>query len=57
MMSSGYADLMSKVTGGADWIVADELGIEKIDPAIWSLVQDDLRDNLADPNNLEKLFL
>ena len=57
MMASGYADLMSKVTGGADWIVADELGIEKIDPAIWSLVQDDLRDNLADSNNLEKLFL
>ena len=57
MMAAGYADLMSKVTGGADWIIADELGIEKIDQAIWSLVQDDLRDNLADPNNLEKLFL
>lgn len=57
MMASGYADLMSKVTGGADWILADELGIEKIAPEIWSLVQDDLRDNLADPNDLEKLFL
>ena len=57
MMASGYADLMSKVTGGADWMIADELGIEKIVPAIWSLVQDDLRDNLADPENLEKLFL
>lgn len=57
MMASGYADLMSKVTGGADWIIADELNIEKIAPDIWSLVQDDLRDNLADPENLEKLFL
>ncbi|MBE6366790.1 MAG: sn-glycerol-1-phosphate dehydrogenase [Lentisphaerae bacterium] len=57
MMASGYADLMSKVTGGADWIIADELKIEAIDPAIWSMVQDDLRDNLADPNDLEKLFL
>ena len=57
MMAAGYADLMSKVTGGADWMIADELDIEKIDKAIWSLVQDDLRDNLADPNNLEKLFL
>ena len=56
-MAAGYADLMSKVTGGADWMIADELDIEKIDKAIWSLVQDDLRDNLADPNNLEKLFL
>ena len=57
MLASGYADLMSKVTGGADWIIADELGIEKIAPAIWSLVQDDLRDNLADPGNMEKIFL
>ena len=57
MMAAGYADLMSKVTGGADWIIADELGIEKIDKPIWSLVQDDLQDNLADPDNLEKLFL
>ncbi len=57
MMASGYADLMSKVTGGADWIIADELGIEPIAPAIWSLVQDDLRDNLSDHTNLEKIFL
>ena len=57
MMAAGYADLMSKITGGADWIIADELGMEAIDPAIWSLVQDDLLDNLADPGNLEKLFL
>ena len=57
MMAAGYADLMSKVTGGADWIIADTLEIEKIVPAIWSLVQDDLRDNLADHNDLEKLFL
>ena len=57
MMASGYADLMSKVTGGADWIIADTLDIEKIDKPIWSLVQDDLRDNLADHNDLEKLFL
>ncbi|MBE6380947.1 MAG: sn-glycerol-1-phosphate dehydrogenase [Lentisphaerae bacterium] len=57
MMASGYADLMSKVTGGADWIIADMLGIEKIDPACWSIVQDDLRDNLSDVHDLEKLFL
>lgn len=57
MMAAGYADLMSKITGGADWIIADELGIEPIDNPIWSLVQDDLKDNLADPDNLEKLFL
>ena len=57
MMAAGYADLMSKITGGADWIIADELGIDPIDKPIWSLVQDDLQDNLADPDNLEKLFL
>ena len=56
MMASGYADLMSKVTGGADWMIADALGIEAIAPHIWNLVQSDLRDRLGDCENLEKVF-
>jgi glycerol-1-phosphate dehydrogenase [NAD(P)+] len=43
MTASGYADLLGKVTSGADWLVADALGVEKIDPTGWSLVQDHLR--------------
>ncbi len=43
MTASGYADLLGKVTSGADWLIADALEVEKIDPPGWSLVQDHLR--------------
>ena len=43
MTASGYADLLGKVTSGADWLIADALEIEKIDAVGWSLVQDHLR--------------
>jgi glycerol-1-phosphate dehydrogenase [NAD(P)+] len=43
MTASGYADLLGKVTSGADWLIADALEVEKIDPTCWSLVQDHLR--------------
>ncbi len=49
MTASGYADLLAKVTAGADWIVADFLGAEPIDPRAWAIVQGGLRDALADP--------
>ena len=31
LTASGYADLLAKITAGADWIVADALGVEPID--------------------------
>ncbi len=49
MTASGYADLMAKVPAGADWIVADVLGIEPIDPIPWSIVQGGLHDALSAP--------
>jgi glycerol-1-phosphate dehydrogenase [NAD(P)+] len=49
MTASGYADLFAKVPAGADWILADELGVEAIDPTAWSIVQDGLHDALANP--------
>ncbi len=49
MTASGYADLLAKITAGADWIVADALGIELIDPPAWKIVQGGLRDSLSDP--------
>lgn len=52
MTSAGYADLLAKVTAGADWIVADALEVEPIDPTPWSLVQGPLRQATARPAHL-----
>jgi glycerol-1-phosphate dehydrogenase [NAD(P)+] len=52
MTASGYADLLGKVTSGADWLVADALEVEKIDPTGWSLVQDHLREWIGSPAQL-----
>ena len=49
MTASGYADLFAKVTAGADWILADALGVEPIDKKAWSIVQDGLHDALSSP--------
>jgi glycerol-1-phosphate dehydrogenase [NAD(P)+] len=49
MTASGYADLLAKIPAGADWILADALGVEPIDPRAWAIVQGGLRDALADP--------
>ena len=49
MTAAGYADLLAKVTAGADWILADALGEEPVEPRAWAIVQGGLRDALADP--------
>ena len=49
MTAAGYADLLAKVPAGADWILADALGVEPIDPRAWAIVQGGLRAALADP--------
>lgn len=49
LTATGYGDLIEKIPAGADWILADELGIEPIDDYVWSLVQGPLRNTLADP--------
>lgn len=49
MTASGYADLLGKVTAGADWLIADALGVEPIPPKVWSMVQDSLREWTARP--------
>jgi glycerol-1-phosphate dehydrogenase [NAD(P)+] len=54
MTASGYADLLSKVTAGADWVVADALEVEKIDQKVWSLVQDTLRGATGRPAELRE---
>ena len=54
MTASGYADLLGKVTSGADWLIADALGVEEIDETGWSLVQDHLREWTAEPGRLSE---
>lgn len=54
MTAAGYADLLAKVTAGADWILADALGEEPLEPRAWSIVQGGLRDALADPGGARR---
>lgn len=52
MIASGYADLLAKIPTGADWILADRLGVEPMDEVAFSLVQDGLREALAHPEEV-----
>lgn len=49
LAASGYADLIAKIPAGADWMIADCVGAEKIDDFAWDLVQGGLRESLSDP--------
>lgn len=49
MTASGYADLLAKVPAGADWMLADAVGSERIHPEAWKFVQGALRDSLSNP--------
>jgi glycerol-1-phosphate dehydrogenase [NAD(P)+] len=53
MNSWGYADLLAKITAGADWIVADALGIDPIEPQAWAIVQGRLRAMVANPGGVK----
>ncbi|CAE7271825.1 egsA, partial [Symbiodinium sp. CCMP2456] len=52
--ASGYADLFAKCPAGADWLLADGLGVEAIDAPTWAMVQDRLCDWLADPEGVRR---
>lgn len=54
MAATGYADLLAKVAAGADWILADALGIEPIHPQAWQLLQLPLRQWLAQPQAIRQ---
>ena len=54
MTASGYGDLVGKVTAGADWLIADALGIEPLEPPVWEMVQGPLRDMIADPARFQR---
>ncbi|MGD8216328.1 sn-glycerol-1-phosphate dehydrogenase [Aestuariimicrobium sp. Y1814] len=52
LTATGLGDLIEKVPGGADWLVADELGVEALDDYVWDLVQGPLREALSNPDGL-----
>lgn len=52
--ASGYADLFAKCPAGADWLLADGMGVDPIDAPTWGMVQDRLRDWLADPHGVRR---
>ncbi|WP_028708085.1 sn-glycerol-1-phosphate dehydrogenase [Propionicicella superfundia] len=52
MTASGYGDLIGKVPAGADWLIADALGVEAVDKGVWDLVQGPLRTSLSRPDAL-----
>jgi glycerol-1-phosphate dehydrogenase [NAD(P)+] len=52
--ASGYADLVAKCPAGADWILADELGVDPIDPGNWDMVQSRLRYWMANPAGIQR---
>ena len=49
MNAAGYADLLAKTTAGADWLLADALGVEAIDRTAWAIVQGGLREAVTNP--------
>lgn len=52
--ASGYADLVAKCPAGADWILADGLGIDPIDASVWDMVQPQLHHWMADPEGIRQ---
>ena len=54
MNAAGYADLLAKGVAGADWILADALGLEPIDPAAWDTVQSQLRSWVGAPRGIAR---
>jgi len=52
MTASGYADLIAKIPAGADWMLADAIGAEKIHPLAWKCVQGPLRGSLSNPKGV-----
>ena len=54
LTASGYADLLAKTTAGADWLIADALGVEPIHREAWDIVQGGLRRAVADPAGAAK---
>lgn len=49
MWGSGLGDIIGKISALADWLIADQMEVEKVDPWIWELVEESLLDAVGDP--------
>lgn len=47
MSAAGFADLAAKQVSGLDWVLADRLGADTIDPVAWSMVYEGLEERLV----------
>ena len=54
MAGWGYGDLMGKLVAGADWIMADALGVEALNPGPFAMVQDNLAAWLGNPSGVRQ---
>lgn len=54
MAAWGYGDLVGKFVAGADWILADSLGVEALNPGPFAMVQDNLTTWLGDPAGVRR---
>jgi len=52
MTAAGFGDLLGKITAGADWLVADAMGIEPVHRAVWDMVQPAARRAASEPEGL-----
>jgi glycerol-1-phosphate dehydrogenase [NAD(P)+] len=52
--ASGYADLVAKVPAGLDWLLADSLGVDAVDPEIWNMVQSRLDVWMSDAGGVRR---
>jgi len=56
MFASGFADLLTKVPAGADWVIADIVGEEPIRKDVWDLIQGNIRKWIADKDDMLAVF-
>ncbi len=56
MFASGFADLLTKVPAGADWVIADAVGEEPIRKDVWDLIQGNIRKWIADKDDMLAVF-
>jgi len=54
LIAAGYGDLAAKLVSGRDWLLAEALGLETIDPGVWELSQGKLLSRLSFPEMLRK---
>lgn len=56
MFASGFADLLTKIPAGADWIIADAVGEEPIRQDVWELIQGNINRWVSDKDDMLAVF-